>query len=105
MKFGLLEQLWNGSPYVWRQLIDLQQEEHHRANEHTRGRRVKWEFNVGDRVWLWNTKTVTLKDKLDPWSKGLGRLVKRVSRSVWVVRGPYGRNLTRHTDMPRPYRE
>ena len=62
-------------------------------------------FKAGDRVWLWNTKIETLKDKLEPWWKGPGQLVRPITRSVWEVRGPEGKLWVRHTDMIRPYRD
>ena len=103
--FGSPNQLWSGSRTVWRQLGEHARRQRTKANYQTRGRRIQRTFQVGDRVWLWNTKVETLKDKLDPWWKGPRRLVRPITNAVWEVRGPEGKLWVRHSDMIRPYRD
>ena len=98
------EQLWKGPEGTWEFLLNKQREERRRANWRNRYRRVKGNLNLGQRVWVWNTMTVTLRDKLESWWEGPGVLVGRISGSVWRVRGPDGKVWVRHADMLRPYR-
>ena len=102
--FGSPNQLWASSPAVWRRLHEHACQQRVKANHRTRGRRIRRTFRVGDRVWLWNTKVETLKDKLEPWWKGPGRLLRPITNAVWEVRGPEGKVWVRHTDMLCPYR-
>ena len=67
-------QLWHASEDIWDRLLSEQREERQRANWRTRFRRVKGNVRLGQKVWIWKTKTVTLKDKLEPWWVGLGLL-------------------------------
>ena len=105
LTFGSPNQLWASSPAVWRRLHEYARRQRDEANRCTRGRRIRRTFKIGDRVWLWNTKTETLRDKLEPFWKGPGHLVRPVTNVVWEVRGPDGRLWVRHSDMLRPYRE
>ena len=103
--FGSPNQLWGSSPAVWDRLHRHACRQREKANYRTRGRRIHRTFRAGDRVWLWNTKVETMKDKLEPLWKGPGELVRPVTNSVWEVRGPEGKLWIRHSDMIRPYRE
>ena len=103
--FGSPNQLWSSSWTMWRQLNEHARQQRTKANYRTRGRRIQRTFHVGDRVWLWNTKVETLKDKLEPWWKGPGQLVHPVTNAVWEVQGPEGKLLVRHSDMMWPYRD
>jgi len=103
--FGSPEQLWNSSQVVWSRLREHARRQREQANHRTRGRRIQRTFRAGDRVWLWNTKVETLKDKLEPWWKGPGQLIRPITTSVWEVRGPEGKLWIRHTDMIRPYHD
>ena len=103
--FGSPNQLWASSPAVWQKLHEYAQRQRDEANRRTKGRRIRQTFQAGDRVWLWNTKTETLRDKLEPLWKGPGRLLRPITKAVWEVRGPEGRVWVRHSDMLRPYRE
>ena len=90
---------------MWDQLREHTRQQRAKANYRTRGRRINRTFQVGDRVWLWNTKVETLKDKLEPLWKGLGQLVRPITNAVWEVRGPEGKLWVRHSDMIRLYRD
>ena len=103
--FSSPKQLWNGSRAVWGQLREHTHQQRAQANHRTRGRRIQRIFKTGDRVWLWNTKIETLKDKLEPLWKGPGELVRPITNSVWEVRGLEGKLWIRHSDMIRPYHE
>ena len=103
--FGSPQQLWNGSRVVWDRLREYAHRQRAQANHRTRGRRIQRTFRAGDRVWLWNTKVETLKDKLEPRWKGPGQLIRPITTSVWEVRGPEGKLWVRHTDMIRPYHD
>ena len=70
----------------------------------TRHHRVRHSLEVGQRVWIWNTKTVTIRDKLEQWWEGLGELIGKIGGSVWQIRAPNGKVWIRHSDMLRPYR-
>ena len=96
--------LWHAPKETWEYLVKGQKEERQRANWRYRHRRIQGNLDVGQKGWIWNTKTVTLKDKLEPWWEGPAILEDRISQSVWKVRGPDGRVWTRHADMLRPYR-
>ena len=104
-QFGSPNQLWNASRTVWQQLQEYAQQQRAKANHRTRGRRIQRTFKAGDRVWLWNTKVETLKDKLEPWWKGPGKLIRPITNAVWEVQGPEGKLWVRHTDMIWPYRD
>ena len=101
---GSPEQLWKGSEGTWEFLLNRQREERRRANWRNRNCRIKGNLSLGQRVWVWNTKTVTLRDKLEPWWEGPGVLVGKISGSVWRVRGSDGKVWIRHADMLRPYK-
>ena len=103
--FGSPNQLWNSSPVVWDRLHQHARRQRERANYRTRGRRIQRTFRAGDRVWLWNTTIETQKDKLEPFWKGLGQLIRPITNFVWQVRGPEGKLWVRHSDMIRPYHE
>ena len=92
-------QLWHASEDIWDRLLREQREERQRANWRTRFRRAKGNLRLGQKVWIWNTKTVTLKDKLEPWWVGPGLLEGKISGSIWHVRGPEGRVWICHADM------
>ena len=57
---GTLEQLWGGLDKKWGELIDRQREKYHWANWHIRYCKLRGYLEVGQAVWLWNTKMVTL---------------------------------------------
>ena len=103
--FGSPNQLWSSSPVVWDQLHRYACQQREKANYRTRGWRIQRTFQVGDQVWLWNTKVETMKDKLELLWKGPGELVRPITNSVWEVRGPEGKLWIRHSDMIRPYHE
>ena len=103
--FGSPNQLWKGSRTVWAWLREYTRRQRAKANYRTRGRRIQRTFKTGDRVWLWNTKVVTLKDKLEPWWRGPGQLIRPITKSMWEVRGPEEKLWVRHTDMIRPYHD
>ena len=101
--FGSPTQLWNAPPTVWDQLHQHARQQCERANHRTRGQRIQRMFHARDRVWMWNTKVETLKDKLEPLWKGLGHLIRPVTNSVWEIRGREEKLWIRHSDMIRPY--
>ena len=103
--FGLPNQLWGSSPVVLDRLHQHARRQREKANHRTRGRRIHRTFQAGDRVWLWNTKIETMKDKLEPLWKGPGELIQPVTISVWEVKGPEGKLWIRRSDMIRPYNE
>ena len=103
--FGSPNQLWKSSQAVWDQLREHTRQQRAKANYRTRGRCINRTFQAGDRVWLWNTKVETLRDKLEPWWKGPGQLIRPITNAVWEVRGPEGKLWVRHSDMIRPYRD
>ena len=65
-EIGCPNQLWQASKETCRFLLKKQREERQRANWRNRFKRIKGNLVQGQRVWIWNTKTVTLKDKLEP---------------------------------------
>ena len=85
--------LWNGSQKQWVALGAVQREEHRRANQRTQHRRIVGNLKKGQKVWLWNTKAVTLREKLEPWWVGPRILLDRIARLVWKVWGSDGRYL------------
>ena len=103
--FGSPNQLWNSSPMVWSQLHQYAHQQCERANHRTRGRRIHQTFQVGDRIWLWNAKIETLKDKLEPLWKGPKTLIRPITNSVWEVRESKGKLWIRHSDMIKLYRD
>ena len=98
-EMGTPAQLWQASEDIWDRLLKEQREERQRANWRTRFRRTKGNLRLGQKVWIWNTKTVTLKDKLEPWWVGPRLLEEKISGLIWRVRGPEGRVWIRHTNM------
>ena len=84
---GPPKELWDTSKKIWDFLLGKQREERQRANLRTRFCIVKGNLNVGQKVWIWNTKTVTLKDKLESWWEGPKKLAGKVFRSVWQCGG------------------
>ena len=89
--FGSPNQLWNSPRAVWDQLREHTRQQRAKANYRTRGQRINRTFQVRDRMWLWNTKVETLKDKLEPLWKGSGQLVRPITNAVWEVWGPEGK--------------
>ena len=81
-EMGTPAQLWEASEDIWDRLLKEQREEHQRANWRTRLRRTKGNLRLGQKVWIWNTKTVTLKDKLEPWWVDPGFLEGKISGSI-----------------------
>ena len=58
--------LWHAPKETWEYLVEGQKEERQKANWRYRHRKIQGNLDVGQKVWIWNTKTVTLKDKLEP---------------------------------------
>ena len=63
-EIGCPENLWRASEDTWGLLLGKQKEERQKANWHNRFKRIKGNLVQGQKVWIWNTKIVTLKDKL-----------------------------------------
>ena len=101
--FGSPTQLWNAPPTVWDQLHQHARQQCKRANHRTRGQRIERTFHARDRVWMWNTKVETLKDKLEPLWKEPGQLIRLGMNAVWEIRGPQGKLWIRHADIIRLY--
>ena len=88
---------------IWKRVVPLQRHQGAEANWRTRGKRMKWKYKEGDRVWMCNTKSITLRDKLETLCKGPGILLKNVFTIGWEGQGTRRMVWVRHSDMLRLY--
>ena len=80
--YTAMEDVWNGfgmgprrSGRRWKNGERQTGSRHHMVVGELRGGRL---------VWLWNTKIGMLRDKLEPWWKGLGILLDQISRRFGI---------------------
>ena len=103
-KLGSPISLWGAGRETWNRLIEHAHRQREKANQRTKGKRVGKELKLGQQVWLWDTRQEgNIGDKLAPLWRGLGMLVKRLTKSTWTIRWE-GRNVILHSDMLRPFR-